>query len=36
MKYTKKKTFFQDIIIFINKIKDISYIRGAEFIYGNL
>ena len=36
MEYTGKETFFRDIIVFINRIKDVSRTRGIELVYTNL
>ena len=35
MKYIKKKTYFRNIIIFINRIKNIIRIKDIKFIRNN-
>ena len=36
IEYTGKSTFFRDIYIFINRVKDIAYTKGEELVYQNL
>jgi len=36
MEHTGKETYFRDVIIFIDRIKDVARIRGAEFVRSNL
>lgn len=36
IEYTGKETFFRDIIIFINRNKDISRTKGTELVRSNL
>ena len=36
IEHTSKETFFQDVIVFINRIKDVSYIKGTDLVYSNL
>lgn len=36
MEYTSKETFFYNILIFINWIKDISCTKGMDLVYLNL
>ena len=35
MKYAKKETYFRDIIIFINRIKNIIRVKDVKFIQNN-
>ena len=35
IKYVKKKTYFRDIIIFINKIKNVIKIKNVELLRNN-
>ena len=32
MKYIRKETYFRDIIIFINRIKDVIRVKDVKFI----
>ena len=36
MEYTGKETFFRDVIVFINRIKDIARTKGTELVRANL
>lgn len=36
MKYVEKKTYFRDITIFINKIKNIVRVKSVKLLRNNL
>ena len=36
MEHTGKETFFRDVIIFIDRIKDIARTKGTELVRANL
>ena len=36
IKHAEKKTYFRDVFIFINRIKDIARVKGVELLRNNL
>ena len=36
LEHTSKETYFRDVIVFINRIKDVTRVKGTELLRNNL